>query len=114
MDNYVNENVCTYENFDYNGKCIHAVIRIRDGEDKLALLVLDISNKKNLAPVPSSDRIDVSRSIRRQMLERSQDVKKPRRVREIFQILLNEDIYFINDKTDAGKVFGNQGVYARG
>ena len=110
MENYINGKSHAYENFKHDGKDVHAVSRIREGEERLTLLVLDISNGEKDVPVPSSERLDVSRSIRRRMLEIRRDTKESKAVREIFKGLLQEYIYYINDETDAG----NPGVYALG
>lgn len=114
MDNYINGDRCTYENFEHDGKDIHAVARIRKGKEGLTLVVLDISEKGKDILIPSSEWLGVSRSIRRKLIERSQDLKESKSVRAIAKMLLERDIYFINDETDEGKTLGNPGVYTRG
>ncbi|MBI4117010.1 hypothetical protein HY449_04680 [Candidatus Pacearchaeota archaeon] len=112
MENYINGRVVSQEVYDYKHGKVRAVARTREGGNKLTLLVLGMLDKD--ARVPSGEWAELSRSIRRQMLYRSMNVKESKRVREIFRILLEEDIYFINDETDAGRVPGNPGVYAHG
>ncbi len=114
MGNYINGEICTHEYFDYNGEKIHAVTRIRDREEGLTLLVLDISDKEKNVPIPSGERIEASRAIRRQLLERTHDKTWPERKRVISKKLLEKDMYFINNEIDAGRASGNPGVYASG
>lgn len=114
MENYVNGKVLGHESFDYGGKKVRAVAMVRDGQNKLTLLVLDISEKDKNVPVPSGDWLEVSRSIRGELLRIIQNEKEPCGRRTMAKILLKEDIYFINDSTDSGRVSGNPGVYAHG
>lgn len=106
--------VLSHETFYFRDRRVNAVARRKNGE--ISLLVTEIEGEEAYIPVPVTDRLEVARNVREQLLERIDDSNQEKTKKVIYEAVFKAPaIYFLNNEVEPRNRLDktNIGIYVK-